>query len=162
MLRGSVAVDLPRLHHRSTQRSSPLPRRRRCAVAETVADGLHRHPDGNAFIVRTFGSLKVEAVWPEDFENLEQALAKISWWINDYNTECPHSSLNYRTHQGGESRVLREQPRYRQPELSTKPGVTTARAIHAASLHELRTRAEIGSDRQTTSRATPSLLTNYP
>ena len=57
----------------------------------------YRHPDGNAFIERMFRTLKEEAIWPNEFDNYDQALAAIVAWIEDYNTERPHASLGERT-----------------------------------------------------------------
>lgn len=93
-------IDVPGVvvrHDNGTQFTSHHYRDVAGALSLKLSRTAYRHPDGNAFIERTFGSLKVEAVWPEEFENFEQALAKIGWWIDDYNTERPHSSLSYRT-----------------------------------------------------------------
>jgi len=57
----------------------------------------YRHPDGNAFIERMFRTLKEEAIWPNEFDSYDQALAAIQAWITDYNTERPHASLGERT-----------------------------------------------------------------
>lgn len=57
----------------------------------------YRHPDGNAFIERMFRTLKEEAIWPNEFDNFDQALAAIVAWMIDYNTERPHASLGERT-----------------------------------------------------------------
>lgn len=57
----------------------------------------YRHPDGNAFIERMFRTLKEEAVWPNEFDNYDQALDAILAWMIDYNTERPHASLGERT-----------------------------------------------------------------
>jgi putative transposase len=53
----------------------------------------YRHPNGNAFIERLYRTLKEECVWPNDFDNFEEALDAISAWVIDYNTERPHDSL---------------------------------------------------------------------
>lgn len=84
-------------HDNGTQFTSYHYREVASALSLKLSRTAYRHPDGNAFIERFFGTLKVEAVWPEEFENFEQALSKISWWISDYNTTRPHSSLGYRT-----------------------------------------------------------------
>ena len=57
----------------------------------------YRHPDGNAFIERMFRTLKEEAVWPNEFDNYDQALKAILAWMIDYNNERPHASLGERT-----------------------------------------------------------------
>ena len=63
----------------------------------TLSRTAYRHPDGNAFIERMFRTLKEEAVWPNEFDSHDQALAAIVAWIEDYNTERPHASLGERT-----------------------------------------------------------------
>jgi putative transposase len=57
----------------------------------------YRHPDGNAFIERVYKTYKEECVWPNDFENFEEALAATAVWVEDYNHERPHMSLDDRT-----------------------------------------------------------------
>ncbi len=49
----------------------------------------YRHPDGNAFIERLYRTLKEECVWPNDFPSFNEALAAITAWVVDYNTERP-------------------------------------------------------------------------
>jgi len=70
-------------------------------VASTLSIKLsrtaYRHPDGNAFIERLYRTLKEECVWPNDFQSFEEALAAITAWAIDYNTERPHDSLGQRT-----------------------------------------------------------------
>lgn len=70
-------------------------------VAETLGVKLsrtaYRHPDGNAFIERLYRTLKEECVWPNDFQSFDEALAAITAWALDYNTERPHDSLGQRT-----------------------------------------------------------------
>ena len=56
-----------------------------------------RPPDGNAFIERMFRTLKEEAVWPNEFDNFDQASDAIRTWMSDYNHERPHASLGERT-----------------------------------------------------------------
>lgn len=63
----------------------------------TLSRTAYRHPDGNAFIERMFRTLKEEAIWPNEFDSFDQALAAIVAWIEDYNTERPHASLGERT-----------------------------------------------------------------
>jgi transposase InsO family protein len=36
-------------------------------------------------------------VWPQDFASFAEALAGVTHWTVDYNTERPHQSLKYRT-----------------------------------------------------------------
>jgi putative transposase len=55
------------------------------------------NPKGNADTERVIRTIKEDLIWPNDFAtpfDLEAALDK---WVNDYNTDYPHSSLNYKT-----------------------------------------------------------------
>lgn len=83
------------------------------AVAKTLGLTLsrtaYRHPDGNAFIERMFRTLKEEAIWPNEFDSYEQALAAIEAWIQDYNHDRPHASLGERT--PAEARAEAAQPK---------------------------------------------------
>ena len=63
----------------------------------TLSRTAYRHPDGNAFIERMFRTLKEEAIWPNELDSFDQALAAILAWMIDYNTERPHASLGERT-----------------------------------------------------------------
>jgi len=52
------------------------------------------NPKGNADTERVMRTLKEDIVWTNDWDNpfeFEKALEK---WINDYNTDLPHQSLN--------------------------------------------------------------------
>lgn len=94
---GTDAPDVVCRHDNGTQFTSWHYRDVAQVLGVKLSRTAYRHPDGNAFIERVFKTLKMEAVWCEDFENFEQALAKITWWINDYNNERPHQKLGYRT-----------------------------------------------------------------
>jgi putative transposase len=59
-------------------------------------DGKGRWMD-NIFIERLWRSLKYECVYLNAFESIRQAQEKINHWINFYNQDRPHSSLNDRT-----------------------------------------------------------------
>ena len=52
-------------------------------------------PEDNAFMESFFKTLKVEEVWIEDYEDLEHAGQSIHSFIEYYNSERMHSSLNY-------------------------------------------------------------------
>jgi putative transposase len=88
---GEIAVVLR--HDNGTQFTANRYRE----LAETLGIKLsrtaYRHPDGNAFIERLYRTLKEECVWPNDFDSFEEALAAITAWVLDYNTERPHDSL---------------------------------------------------------------------
>jgi len=59
-------------------------------------DGKGRWMD-NVFIERLWRSLKYECVYLNAFENMQDATEKLRFWIEYYNHERPHSSLNDRT-----------------------------------------------------------------
>jgi transposase InsO family protein len=55
------------------------------------------NPKGNADTERVIRTLKEDLIWPNDYAvpfDLEAVLDK---WVNDYNTDFPHSSLTYKT-----------------------------------------------------------------
>jgi len=51
----------------------------------------------NVFIERLWRSLKYECVYLHDFETGSEARARIRWWIDLYDSQRPHSSLDDRT-----------------------------------------------------------------
>jgi putative transposase len=59
-------------------------------------DGKGRWMD-NVFIERLWRSLKYECVYLNAFDDLKDAKAKLNTWIEYYNHERPHSSLNDQT-----------------------------------------------------------------
>ncbi|HEX9695924.1 MAG TPA: integrase core domain-containing protein [Actinomycetota bacterium] len=87
-------------HDNGTQFTSYLYHDVAAALDVKLSRTAYRHPDGTASIERTFLSQKTECVWPEEFENLEQALAAITAWVAPCNTERPHQSLGYATPEG--------------------------------------------------------------
>ena len=54
-------------------------------------------PEENAYIESFFGKLKEEEVWLKEYESIHEAEQSIGEWINKYNHERIHSSLNYLT-----------------------------------------------------------------
>lgn len=54
-------------------------------------------PKGNAVIERFFKSLKQECVWQHGFASFEEAKDVISKWVEHYNSERPHQTLNYQS-----------------------------------------------------------------
>ena len=59
-------------------------------------DGKGRWMD-NVFIERLWRSLKYECVYLNAFDNMKDAEENISYWMDYYNHERPHSSLNDQT-----------------------------------------------------------------
>lgn len=54
-------------------------------------------PEENGLVERFIRSFKEECVWINRFESIEEARVKIRRWIDWYNTDRPHQSLNYKT-----------------------------------------------------------------
>jgi transposase InsO family protein len=57
----------------------------------------YNNPKGNADTERVIRTIKEDLVWPHDFQDplaLQQALQT---WIEQYNTDYPHSALSYAT-----------------------------------------------------------------
>ena len=42
-------------------------------------------------------TIKEDLVWPNDFQTPFELQAALDRWVNDYNTDYPHSSLAYKT-----------------------------------------------------------------
>jgi putative transposase len=59
-------------------------------------DGKGRWMD-DVFIERLWRSLKYECVYLNAFDNMKDAEQNISYWMDYYNRERPHSSLNDQT-----------------------------------------------------------------
>lgn len=57
----------------------------------------YHHPEGNSYIERFHRSLKEEEVWVHEYRSMEEARASIANWIEEYNHERPHQSLQNRT-----------------------------------------------------------------
>lgn len=54
------------------------------------------NPKGNADNERVIRTIKEELIWLNEFRSLEEARAKIEYWIrNYYNRVYVHSSLGY-------------------------------------------------------------------
>jgi putative transposase len=84
-------------HDNGTQFTSHHYRGVAATLKVKLSRTAYRHPDGNAFIERMFRTLKEEAIWPNEFDSFDQALAAILAWMIDYNHERPHASLGERT-----------------------------------------------------------------
>jgi transposase InsO family protein len=57
----------------------------------------YNNPKGNADTERVIRTLKEDLVWPREFENIYDFKDALRKWVNDYNTDYPHSSLGYMT-----------------------------------------------------------------
>ncbi|MCF7895234.1 MAG: IS3 family transposase, partial [Candidatus Omnitrophica bacterium] len=52
------------------------------------------NPKGNSDTERVMRTIKEDIVWPYDWDNPFEFEVKLNRWINDYNTDYPHQSLN--------------------------------------------------------------------
>jgi transposase InsO family protein len=57
----------------------------------------HNNPKGNADTERVMRTIKEDLVWPNDFESPFELQPALDKWVNDYNTDFPHSSIDYKT-----------------------------------------------------------------
>ena len=57
----------------------------------------YNNPKGNADTERLMRTIKEDFVWPGDFSSLEDFAEQFKQWVEEYNTDYPHSSLNYLT-----------------------------------------------------------------
>jgi putative transposase len=91
------AITVTLRHGNGTQFTSTHYRETAEALHIKLSRTAYRHPDGNASIERVFRTLKEEAVWCNDFASFDEAFQAIMVWLDDYNNERPHDSLNDRT-----------------------------------------------------------------
>jgi len=54
------------------------------------------NPKGNADTERVIRTIKEDLIWPNDFQTPFELQAELDSWVVDYNTDYPHSSLNYK------------------------------------------------------------------
>ena len=73
-------------------------------------------PQENGLCERFIRTIKQECFWQHKFANMMQARVAITRWVNHYNQNRPHSSLNYQT------------PDQRWPALQSPPEPLTAAA----------------------------------
>jgi transposase InsO family protein len=57
----------------------------------------YNNPKGNADTERVIRTIKEDLIWPNDFSSPFELQAALDKWINDYNTDYPHSSIGYKT-----------------------------------------------------------------
>ena len=55
------------------------------------------NPKGNSDTERVFRTLKEDLIWTYDWDNPFDFQRALVTWIDDYNTDFPHQSLNYLT-----------------------------------------------------------------
>lgn len=67
------------------------------------------NPKGNSDTERVMRTIKEDIVWPYDWDNPFKFEVALNKWINDYNTDFPHQSLNNMTpRQFYEKRIVNE------------------------------------------------------
>ena len=57
----------------------------------------YNNPKGNAETERLIRTIKEDLVWIREFNSPTEFENALKQWIDDYNTDYPHSSLNYKT-----------------------------------------------------------------
>jgi putative transposase len=57
------------------------------------------NPKGNADTERVIRTIKEDLVWPHEWLTVEQLRIALAWWIDQYNTDYPHSAIGYQTPQ---------------------------------------------------------------
>jgi len=57
----------------------------------------YNNPKGNADTERVMRTIKEDFVWPREWDNIYEFKDGLKNWIENYNTDYPHSSLNYMT-----------------------------------------------------------------
>ena len=54
-------------------------------------------PTGNAVAERTIQTMKLECIWLEEFEGVDDLQAALDRWMAVFNHERPHQALNWQT-----------------------------------------------------------------
>lgn len=54
-------------------------------------------PTGNAVAERTIQTMKVECIWPAEFDGIEDLQAALEAWRQSFNDERPHQALAWKT-----------------------------------------------------------------
>jgi putative transposase len=57
----------------------------------------YNNPKGNADTERVIRTIKEDFIWVREFCSLTDFVESFKKWVEDYNNDYPHSSLNYRT-----------------------------------------------------------------
>ena len=57
----------------------------------------YNNPKGNAETERLMRTIKEDLIWIKEFNSPDELKDALKQWINDYNTDYPHSALNYKT-----------------------------------------------------------------
>lgn len=95
--RGSREAELTLTTDNGTQFTSTRYMETLSRLGITHRRTAYHHPEGNSYIERFHRSLKEEEVWVHEYRSMEEARASIANWIEEYNHERPHQSLQNRT-----------------------------------------------------------------
>ncbi|MHC4139961.1 MAG: integrase core domain-containing protein [Planctomycetota bacterium] len=57
----------------------------------------YNNPKGNADTERVIRTIKEDLIWIKEWKSPSQLEEELKAWIAKYNTDFPHSSLNYKT-----------------------------------------------------------------
>ena len=57
----------------------------------------YSNPKGNADTERVMRTIKEDFVWTRDFSSPDEFTDQCKQWVEDYNNDYPHSSINYQT-----------------------------------------------------------------
>jgi len=57
----------------------------------------YNNPKGNADTERVIRTIKEDLIWIKEWKSPPQLEEALKTWIVKYNTDFPHSSLNYKT-----------------------------------------------------------------
>lgn len=100
------------IHHtdRGSQYLSDDYVKRVLAAGGRISCSNKASPEENAFMESFFKTLKAEEVWLEDYENFGQADQSINKFIDYYNVDRMHSSLNYMSPEEFERRLKEIDP----------------------------------------------------
>jgi transposase InsO family protein len=66
-------------------------------VPVPIFSASYNNPKGNADTERVMRTIKEDLVWPNDFDSPFELQPALDKWVNDYNTDFPHSSIDYKT-----------------------------------------------------------------
>jgi putative transposase len=94
---GSRAANLTLTTDNGTQFTSTRFMETLSRLGITHRRTAYHHPEGNSYIERFHRSLKEEEVWVHEYRSVEEARESIARWIEEYNHNRPHQSLQNRT-----------------------------------------------------------------
>jgi len=57
----------------------------------------YNNPKGNADTERVIRTIKEDFIWVREFTSPSEFIEAFGKWVENYNNDYPHSSLNYQT-----------------------------------------------------------------